>query len=229
MQPLSSIACARARATVSPSFTNVSSACHSRLSLPVAASVLSACRHVALVATSLARDHVTCAYRCARRQRCHHSRFKNIADTSPSPYALTAEIPYYLYYSKVQYEARSEPVSLPSYRGRTGAQERLPSRGRYGHVALAKVSRCTVVRFQTRFLVTLLPRSRVALQAARPYFPHPLKGSRGPSLRVLALRIGALREIRPLGRLEPLGSQNAKSCENSLKCQRAEQDERGRC
>ena len=32
--------------------------------------------HVALVATSLARDHVTCAYRCARRQRCRHSRFK---------------------------------------------------------------------------------------------------------------------------------------------------------
>eukprot|EP01043_Picozoa_sp_COSAG02_P102562 COSAG02_NODE_38580_length_427_cov_1.112805_1_plen_27_part_01 len=26
---------------------------------------------------------------------------------------LTAEIPYYLYYSQVQYEARSEPVSLP--------------------------------------------------------------------------------------------------------------------
>jgi hypothetical protein len=95
--------------------------------------------HVALVATSLARDHVTCAYRCARRQRCHRSRFKNIAATSPSPYALTAEIPYYLYYSQVQYEARSEPISLPSYRGRTGAQERLPSRGRYGHVALAKV------------------------------------------------------------------------------------------
>ena len=65
---------------------------------------------------------------------------KNIADTSPPPHALTAEIPYYLYYSQVQYEARSEPVSLPSYRGRTGAQERLPSRGRYGHAALAKVS-----------------------------------------------------------------------------------------
>ena len=38
------------------------------------------------------------------------------------------------------YEAQSELVSLPSYRGRTGAQERLPSRGRYEHVALAKVS-----------------------------------------------------------------------------------------
>eukprot|EP01043_Picozoa_sp_COSAG02_P028117 COSAG02_NODE_1690_length_11299_cov_21.781071_5_plen_159_part_00 len=61
--------------------------------------------------------------------------------TPSSPYTLTAEIPYYLYYSQVQYEARSEPVSLPSYRGGTGSQERLPSRGRYGHVALAKVSR----------------------------------------------------------------------------------------
>ena len=87
----------------------------------------------------------------------------------------------------------------------------------------------SLVRFKTRFLVTLLPRSRVPLQAARPYFPHPLKGSKGPSLRVLALRLGAEREIRPLGSLEPLGPENAKSGENSLKCQRAEQDQRGRC
>jgi hypothetical protein len=76
--------------------------------------------------------HVSPAAAPAAAAWCHHSKFEIIADMSPSPYVLTAEIPYYLYYSQVQYEARSEPVSLPSYRGRTGAQERLPSRGRCG-------------------------------------------------------------------------------------------------
>eukprot|EP01043_Picozoa_sp_COSAG02_P023938 COSAG02_NODE_1294_length_13401_cov_32.784393_2_plen_233_part_00 len=77
----------------------------------------------------------------ARRQRCHHSRFKNIADTSPSPYALTAEIPYYLYYSQVQYEARSEPVSPRVTEGGPEPKNVCPAVAVTGiHVTYAKVS-----------------------------------------------------------------------------------------
>ena len=53
-------------------------------------------------------------------------------------HALTAEIPIYL--TTVRYGTRlwSEPCRSAFYRGGTGTQERLPSRGRYGHSGVGK-------------------------------------------------------------------------------------------